>query len=243
MRVGSMDRRIAYFLNVCVVGKINILISGGTGTGKTSFLNALLGFVPKGERLVTIEDTPELQIHHANSVRMQTKPASPASAAVGARDLVANALRMRPDRIVIGEIRKAEAFDFLQAMNTGHEGSFSTIHANSPREALTRLENLCMTAGVDLPLLAIRRQIASAVDLVIQLKRFRSGKRRILLISEITGMEGETVTTQDLFRFITQSTEFKAEGEIGEFEATGLPPKLTEKLKEMGLEFPPNYFA
>lgn len=231
MASGTLDRRIAYFLNVCVVGRLNILISGGTGSGKTTLLNVLSGFVPKGERIVTIEDTAELQIGHFNSVRLQTKPATHDSEGIEARELVANALRMRPDRIIVGECRRAEAFDMLQAMNTGHEGSMTTLHANSPRDAIARLETLCLMAGIDLPLLAIRKQIQSALDLIIQIKRPRDGKRRIVSVAEVVGMEGEVVTLQDIF---TWDVDFKC---------TGFVPTFVERLKAQGIEFPPGYFG
>lgn len=228
MNQGMLDRRIAYFLNVCVVGRLNILVSGGTGTGKTTLLNALMGFVPKGERIVTIEDTAELAIIHTNSVRMLTRPQSPLFAAISARDLVSNALRMRPDRIIIGEVRKSEAFDMLQAMNTGHAGSMTTIHSNTQRDALGRLETLCMLAGSELPLMAIRKQIASALDLIVQIKRFKNGSRQVIGISEVTGMEGDTILTQDLFNYE---------------KPTGLVPTFLDTLKDQGLEFPQHFFG
>lgn len=243
MAQGSLDRRIAYFLNVCVIGRINLLVSGGTGSGKTTLLNVLSTFIPKGERLVVIEDTPELQIAHFNSVRLQTKPQTAASSAVTARDLVANSLRMRPDRILIGECRRSEAFDMLQAMNTGHEGSMTTLHANTPRDALSRLETLSLMAGVDLPLLAIRKQIQSAIDLVVQIKRFRNGTRRIVSVAEVVGMEGEIITLQDVFAFENDVRTPGATGDHGRFRATGFVPTFVERLRAQGIEFPPNYFG
>jgi pilus assembly protein CpaF len=243
MSYGALDRRMAYFFNVCVVGRLNILVSGGTGSGKTTLLNVLSSFVPKGERLVTIEDTAELQIGHFNSVRLQTKPQSPGSAAIGARELVANALRMRPDRIIVGECRRAEAFDMLQAMNTGHEGSMTTLHANSPRDAIARLETLCLTAGVDLPLLAVRKQIQSALDLIVQIKRFRDGKRRIVSVTEVTGMEGEVVTLQDIFVWGAASQGSAPGAAPGEFKCTGFVPSFVERLRAQGIEFPQGYFG
>ncbi|MGK5082412.1 CpaF family protein [Bdellovibrionota bacterium FG-1] len=242
MGQNTLDRRMAYFLNICVVGRINILVSGGTGSGKTTLLNVLSSFIPKNERLITIEDTPELQMNHVNSVRLQSKPQSPASPAISARELVANALRMRPDRILVGECRRAEAFDMLQAMNTGHDGSMTTIHANSPRDALSRVETLCLMAEVELPLLAIRKQIASALDLVIQIKRFRTGKRKIIAISEVTGIEADTITLQDIFSFESDLRTAGASPDQGQFRSTGLVPTFVEKLRTNGIDFPAGFF-
>jgi pilus assembly protein CpaF len=239
IQLEMLDKRSAYFLNACVQGKLNILISGGTNSGKTTLLNSLIQLVPKGERIIAIEDTPELVLNHANSVRLQTKPQSPTSSAIHARELLANSLRMRPDRIVVGECRRGEAFDLLQAMNTGHGGSMATIHANSPRDALSRMETLCLLAATDLPLIAIRKQINSALDLVVQLKRFRSGKRRITAITEVTGVEGETITTQDIFQYETNAQNTDA----GHFKCMGFVPSCLDKLSEQGVELPKNYFA
>ncbi|OFZ84209.1 MAG: hypothetical protein A3K03_07160 [Bdellovibrionales bacterium RIFOXYD1_FULL_44_7] len=237
-----LDKKMASFLHACVVGRMNILVSGGTGSGKTTLLNVLTSFIPKGERLVTIEDTPELAISHYNSVRMQTKAQTPISPAVTARDLVANSLRMRPDRIVVGECRRSEAMDMLQAMNTGHEGSMTTLHANSPRDALARLETLCLMSGVELPLLAVRKQITSAIDLIVQVKRFRSGKRRIVAMVEVTGLEIETYTLQDLFTFeISQQHGDKQDH--GSFKCTGFVPTFLDRMKEQGVEIPRNFFS
>ncbi len=230
----SIDQKIAYFLNICAVARLNILICGGTGSGKSTLLNALASFIPKSERIVLIEDTPELLLNHPNSVRLQTIPKTPSSAPISVRDLVVNALRMRPDRIIVGECRKQEAFDILQAMNTGHSGSMTTIHANSPRDGLTRLETLCMLASLEMPLIAIRKQIANAVDIVIQTKRFRNGKRRVTSISEITGCEGDIITLQDLFIFDSETESFKP---------TGLFPTFVEDVKDMGLELPSKLFS
>ena len=242
MTSGTIDRRIAYFLNVCVVARLNILISGGTGSGKTTLLNVLTSFIPKSERIVTIEDTPELSIVHPNSVRIQTKPQSPGSNGILAREMVTNAFRMRPDRIIVGECRRGEAFDVLQAMNTGHLGSMTTLHANSSRDALTKLETLCLMSGVDIPLVAVRKQIQSALDLVIQIKRFRNGKRRVTAITEVCGMEGDTITLQDIFVY---DPLVKAAGnqEPGVFKATGFVPTLLDRLKEYGIELPGRYFG
>lgn len=239
VRHESIDRKMATFLHACVQGKLNIVVSGGTGSGKTTLLNVLLSFVPKGERVVTIEDTPELVVGHFNSVRLQTKPQTPTSAPISARELVANALRMRPDRLVVGECRRGEAFDMLQAMNTGHEGSMTTLHANSARDALGRLETLCLLAGLDLPLVAIRKQIASAVDLVIHIKRFRSGKRRVLSVSEVSGIEGDTITMQEIFVY---EVDAQKSSDAGRFRFTGFVPQFLAKMKENGIELPKDYF-
>ena len=240
IRSESLDRRVANFLHSCVQGRINMIVSGGTGSGKTTLLNVLLSFIPKGERIVTIEDTPELVVSHTNSVRLQTKPQTPSSVAITSRELVANALRMRPDRLVVGECRRGEAFDMLQAMNTGHEGSMTTLHANSARDALVRLETLCLLAGVDLPLIAIRKQIASAVDLVIHIKRFRSGRRRVMSVSEVTGIEGETITMQEIFVYDTDSSSKGSDN--GKYRCTGFVPLFLDKLRENGVELPKGYF-
>ena len=237
-----LDRRMAYFLNACIVGRINILVAGGTGSGKTTLLNSLAALVPKAERIVTIEDTPELAIDHVNSVRLQTKPQSPTQAAITAQDLVANSLRMRPDRIIIGECRKKEAFDMLQAMNTGHAGSMTTIHANSARDALSRVETLCMLAGHELPLAAIRRQIASAIDLVVYVKRFRNGKRRVVQIAELTGMEHETFTMQDVFLFESINSN-SAQADQGVFRCLGMVPTFLNQLRDHGIELPRDFFS
>lgn len=238
---GALDPKMAYLLHACVYSRINILISGGTGSGKTSLLNALLAVVPRSERIITIEDTAELVVPHANSVRMQTQMKTRESSPVVARDLLNNALRMRPDRIIVGECRGGEAMDMLQAMNTGHEGSMTTVHANSPRDALARLETLCLMSGVELPLAAVRKQIASAVDLIVHVKRFRSGARRVVSLAEVTGMEGEIVTLQDLFSW--ESTRSRANPDVGKFHCTGLVPSFLERLTEQGIEFPAGFFS
>jgi pilus assembly protein CpaF len=229
----SLDQRMAYFLNICAMARINLLICGGTGSGKSTLLNIMATFIPKSERVVLIEDTPELSFSHPNSVRLQTRPQSPTTAAITIRDLVVNSLRMRPDRIIVGECRTQEAFDILQAMNTGHSGSMTSIHANTPRDGISRLETLCLLAGSDLPLPAIRKQIASAIDLLIQVKRFRDGKRRITAMSEITGSEGEMVTLQDIFTFETETESFKA---------SGLVPTFADELRELGFDLPTRIF-
>jgi len=242
VRLGMLDARMAGFLKFCVTGKMNLLVCGGTGSGKTTLLNAMTQLVPKGERIITIEDTLELAVPHANSVRLQTRAEGFGHRAIPARELVANALRMRPDRILIGECRRGEAFDMLQAMNTGHGGSMTTLHANSPRDGIFRLETLCLMAGVELPLIAVRKQINSAIDLIVQTKRFRSGRRRVTQISEITGIEGETITMQDIFLYETDPRNASKSDE-GRFRCTGFVPTFLQRLAEVGVEVPPAYFA
>ena len=232
----TFDLRLGYFLNVCVVGKRNILISGGTGSGKTTLLNLFAQFIPRGERIVTIEDTPEIHLPHENSVRLITRPIGSGAAAIDSRELLANALRMRPDRIILGECRRGEALDMLQAMNTGHEGSMATIHSNSPREALYRLETLVMLAEAQLPLSAIRKYIANSIDLIVQIRRFRSGARKVTHVSEVTGMEGETVLLQDVFGL-------KGDDETAMARTLGQVPTFIPELQEMGLQIAADYFA
>jgi pilus assembly protein CpaF len=241
MARGMIDQTMSYFLNLSVLGRMNILISGGAGSGKTTLLNVLAGFVPKSERIITIEDTAELSIHHPNSVRMQTKLQSPTSGPITARDLVANALRMRPDRIIVGECRRGETFDMLQAMNTGHSGSMTTLHSNSPRDALYRLETLCLMGATEVPISSIRKQIASTLDLVVHIKRFRSGKRRVVAITEITGIESETITTQDIYSYEVDARDASADS--GRFKFTGYVPTFLDRLREQGIEIPKNFFS
>ncbi len=232
VKLGALDQKMAAFLNACVAGRLNLLVSGGTGSGKTTLLGALVGCIPRSERLIFIEEIPELPSQHINSVRLQSKPKSVRAPAISARDLIANALRMRPDRILVGECRRAEAFDMLQAMNTGHAGSMTTLHANSPRDALSRLETLCLLAELQLPFHALRKQIASAIDIVIQLKRARDGKRRVSAICEVTGMEGDTLTMQEIFL-----------GDENGFRFTGITPPCVETLQDAGIEFARDFFA
>jgi pilus assembly protein CpaF len=237
-----MDKRMAHFLSVCVLGRMNILISGGTGSGKTTLLNSLLGFIPKGERLVTIEDTLELVISHINSVRLQTKLGTPMAQGISARELLAHALRMRPDRVVMGECRRGEAFDMLQAMNTGHTGSMTTLHANSPRDGLARLETLCMMSGLEIPIIAIRKQICSAIDVIIQIQRLRNGRRKVTAISEVIAMESEVITMQDIF-VCDLDARSENSNEATVFRATGFVPTFLDRLKAQGVELPKNYFG
>jgi pilus assembly protein CpaF len=230
----TMDARMAHFLNACVLGKQNILISGGTGTGKTTILNALLTLVPHHERVITIEDTAEIPYLLPNQVRMMTKVKSPGGEAVTSRELVANALRMRPDRIIVGECRGPEALDMIQAMNTGHRGSMTTIHANSPRDALFRLETLMMSSGLEIPLPAIRRQIASALQLIVQIRRFRSGSRKLVSIQEVTGTEQDTITLQEVFSFETKDPG-DSQSDRGSFKFN-VSSTVVEDLKSQGIK-------
>jgi pilus assembly protein CpaF len=230
----------SWLSQACVTGKLNILISGGTGTGKTTLLNVVSSFVPNDERMVTIEDAAELRLHQDHVLRLESRPPNiEGRGQVTIRDLVRNSLRMRPDRIVVGEVRGAEALDMLQAMNTGHEGSLSTIHANSPRDALARLETMVLMSGLDLPVRAIREQTSSALHLMVHLSRLRDGSRRITQISEVEGMEGDTIVMQDIFRF-DYSMGVDADGcYLGHLKATGLRPKFAEQLEYMGIELEP----
>lgn len=231
---GSLSADMAEFLRLCVLHKRNIVVSGGTGSGKTTLLNVLSNFIPEGERIVTIEDAAELQLHHEHLVSLESRPAnSEGKGAVAIRDLVKNSLRMRPDRIVIGECRGAEALDMLQAMNTGHEGSLTTLHANTPRDALSRMETLVMMAGMDLPLSAIREQIASAVDVIVQQTRFACGARLITYITEVTGMEGGRIQMQDIFRF--RKAGHGAQGRVeGDFRPEDMVPVFYGELVSAG---------
>jgi pilus assembly protein CpaF len=226
---GTLTPEMAEFLEACVKVKLNIVVSGGTGSGKTTTLNVLSSFIPPDERIITIEDAAELQLRQEHVVSMETRPANiEGKGAVTMRDLVKNALRMRPDRIVVGEVRGGEALDMLQAMNTGHDGSLTTGHANSPRDMLTRLETMVLMAGMELPAKAIREQIASAVDLIVQQSRLKDGSRKITYITEVQGMEGEVVTLQDIFIF----------------EQTGVDEsgRILGRLKPTGIKLPPNLF-
>jgi pilus assembly protein CpaF len=240
----TLTPAVADLLRLCVHGKLNILVTGGTGSGKTTTLNVMSGFIPNGERIVTIEDAAELQLRQPHTVRMESRPANvEGRGEVTIRDLVRNALRMRPDRIVVGEVRDGAALDMLQAMNTGHEGSITTVHANSPRDGLSRLETMVLMAGVDLPVRAIREQVASALDLIVHQARLRDGTRRITTITEVVGQEGDVITLQDLFSF-DWSAGRDAEGRVlGGLRATGLRPRFTDKLADHGVQLPPALFA
>ncbi len=233
---GNISPAMATVLKIASRSRLNILISGGTGSGKTTLLNALSRMIDSGERIVTIEDAAELQLQQPHVVRLETRPPNlEGEGEITQRELVKNALRMRPDRIILGEIRAGEALDMLQAMNTGHDGSLGTIHANRPREALTRLENMVAMAGVKLPNEAVRAQIAGAVDMVVQVSRMRDGKRRITHVTEVVGMEGEVITTQDLFTFAFEG-EDKAGNLIGQFKCSGLRPSFSDRAQYFGLD-------
>jgi pilus assembly protein CpaF len=235
---GALTKEIAILFEMCVRARLNVIISGGTGAGKTTLLNALSAYIPSNERIVTIEDSAELQLQQPHVVRLETRPPNiEGRGEVTQRDLVRNSLRMRPDRIVIGEVRGGEAIDMLQAMNTGHDGSLTTIHANTTRDALSRLETMIQMTGMRLSDRAMRQQVASAVDLVIQVARLTDGTRRITSISEITGMEGETITMQEIFQF--ERTGIDASGKvIGRFRTTGIRPRFAERLKQYGMQLP-----
>ncbi len=234
---GSLSEQMAEFLRVCVVARKNMVISGGTGSGKTTLLNVLSGYIPDGDRIVTIEDSAELQLPQDHVVRMETRPPNiEGEGAVTIRDLVRNSLRMRPDRIVVGECRGGEALDMLQAMNTGHDGSLTTVHANTPRDALARLETMSLMAGIDLPSRAIRDQIVAAIDVIVQQERLRDGTRRVVAISELTGMEGNVFTMQDLFAY--KKTGMEGQKVIGHHQPTGLIPTFLDDLREQGFEVP-----
>jgi pilus assembly protein CpaF len=242
IRLGSATPEVMEFLKACVQAKINIVVSGGTGSGKTTLLNILSGFIPEGERIITIENAAELQLRQEHVVTLETRPPNiEGKGEITMRDLVINALRMRPDRIIVGECRGGEAFDMLQAMNTGHEGSMTTIHANSPRDALARLENMVLMAGTDLPHRAIREQIAMAIDLIVQTARMRDGSRKIVSLTEIQGLEGEVITTTELFKF----EHYGMEGGkiVGRLVPTGIRPRFIDRLEEAGIRLPPSIFG
>jgi pilus assembly protein CpaF len=238
----SIVPEMLQFLGACVEGRLNMLISGGTGSGKTTLLNILSGYIPAEERLATVEDAAELQLQQPHVIRMETRPRNiEGSGEVTTRDLVRNALRMRPDRIIVGECRGEEALDMLQAMNTGHEGSLTTIHANTPRDAISRLEMMVGMAGFELPIWTIRRQIASALDIVVQVSRLAGGPRKIVKISEITGMEGDVLTMHDLFVFKQTGLDEHRMAQ-GYFAATGIRPHCLERLESVGVGLPTELF-
>lgn len=240
---GTMNEKVAQFLRACVKGRLNIIISGGTGSGKTTTLNVLSGYLPEDERIVTIEDAAELQLHQQHVLSLESRPANiEGKGQVTIRELVKNALRMRPDRIVVGEARGGEALDMLQAMNTGHDGSLTTIHSNSPRDTLSRVETMVLMAGFDLPIRAIREQVASAVDLIVHQSRLRDGTRRITHITEVEGMEGDIITLQDLFLFDFGMGVGEDGRYLGRLKSTGIRPTFSSRLEDQGIKLPADMF-
>lgn len=242
INTGTLSREMAWVLEGCVKARLNIVISGGTGSGKTTFLNALSAFMPSSERIVTVEDPLELKLQQRHVIQLEARPPSiEGRGEVSQRDLVRNALRMRPDRIVVGEVRGPEAFDMLQAMNTGHEGSLTTVHANSPRDALARIENMVLMAGFDLPAKMIHEQVASALHVVIQLTRLLDGTRKVTQVTELSGMEGGQVGLQDIF--VHRQTGVDPQGQVqGELQATGIRPKFADRLRSFGVKLPEEIF-
>jgi pilus assembly protein CpaF len=240
---GSITEKMAEFLRACVLAHLNIIISGGTGSGKTTLLNVLSSFIADNERIITIEDAAELQMQQDHVLRMETKPANvDGRGAVSIRELVRNSLRMRPDRIVVGEVRGGEALDMLQAMNTGHDGSLTTVHSNSPRDAIARLETLVLMAGMDLPLKVVRQQIASAVDLIVQQSRLTDGSRKVTAVTEIAGMEGDTVVLTDIFKF--EQTGVTTDGKVqGDLKPTGIRPLFSPRLEAAGFKLGADVFG
>jgi pilus assembly protein CpaF len=243
VRIGTLSRETVDFLRLAVEAELNILISGGTGAGKTTLLNALSASVPNSDRIVTIEDAAELQLVQEHVLRLEARPKNiEGEGEIAIRDLVRNSLRMRPDRIIVGEVRGAEALDMLQAMNTGHEGSLSTVHANSPRDALSRIETMVMMAGFELPVQAIRQQVASALDMIIQLERLEDGSRRVVAMTEVQRMESEIITLQDLYEFKIEQV-MPDRTVLGKLEPTGLRPNFVHKFLKRGVDLPPSMFG
>jgi pilus assembly protein CpaF len=242
IELSTMTAEGIEFLKACVVAKLNVMISGGTGSGKTTLLNVLSGFIPNDERIITVENAAELQLRQEHVVTLESRPPNiEGRGEITIRDLVINTLRMRPDRIIVGECRGPEAFDMLQAMNTGHEGSMTTVHANTTRDALARIENMVLMAGMDLPHRAIREQIASALNMIVQLERMRDGTRKVVSIAEIQGMEGDVITMADIFKF--EMAGYEGGRVIGALRPTGLRPKVIEKIEASGIHLPPSIFG
>lgn len=242
IRYGSVTAESVEFMRASVIAAVNIVVSGGTGTGKTTFLNVLSSFIPNDDRIITIENAAELQLRQEHVVTLESRPPNvEGKGEISIRDLVMNSLRMRPDRIVVGECRGGETLDMLQAMNTGHEGSMTTLHANNTRDALSRIETMVLMAGMELPHRAIREQVASAVDLIVQLSRLRDGSRRVTAITEIQGMEGDVITTADIFKF--EQTGFEEGKVVGQLRPTGIRPKFMDRIEESGIHLPPTIFG
>ena len=241
---GTLTVQARDFLRACILGRRNVVISGGTGSGKTTLLNVLSGFIPEDERIITIEDAAELQLRQRHVLRLESRPSNTeGKGAVSIRELVKNSLRMRPDRIVVGEVRDGAALDMLQAMNTGHDGSLTTVHANAPRDSLARLETMVLMAGIELPIRAIRDQVASALDLIVQVARLKDGSRRVVAMTEVEGMESDVITLQDLFIFDFGAGRDESGRFLGRLCSTGLRPKFTEHLQDMGIQLPPSMFV
>jgi pilus assembly protein CpaF len=241
---GTLSVQARDFLRACVLGRRNVVISGGTGSGKTTLLNVLSSFIPDDERIITAEDAAELQLRQRHVLRLESRPSNTeGKGAISIRDLVKNALRMRPDRIVVGEVRDGAALDMLQAMNTGHDGSLTTVHANTPRDSLARLETMVLMAGIELPIRAIRDQVASALDMVVQVARLKDGSRRVITITEVAGMESDVITLQDLYTFDYGAGRDANGRFLGRLRSTGLRPKFTEHLHDLGIELPPDMFV
>ncbi|GAB5490603.1 MAG: CpaF family protein [Phototrophicaceae bacterium] len=242
IRFGSMTPEIAQFLRATVIAAVNAVVSGGTGSGKTTLLNVLSSFIPNDERIITVENAAELQLQQEHVIPLESRPPNiEGRGAVTIRDLVINCLRMRPERIVVGECRGGEALDMLQAMNTGHDGSLTTLHANTPRDALARLEVMCLMSGMDLPVRAIREQVASAVDMIVQQSRLRDGSRKIIAVSEVQGMEGEMITMSNIFEF--EQTGFENNKIVGRIRPTGIRPRFYERIEDSGINLPPSVFG
>jgi pilus assembly protein CpaF len=242
VQFGSITPEAIQFLDAAVKARINVVISGGTGSGKTTLLNVLSGFIPSDERIITIENAAELQLRQDHVITLESRPANiEGKGEITIRHLVINALRMRPDRIIVGEIRDEAALDMLQAMNTGHDGSMTTLHSNSPRDTLARLETMTMMAGMDLPIRAIREQVSSAIDLVVHQERMRDGTRKVTNITEVTGMEGDIITMTDIF--VYEQIGYENNKVVGRMRPTGLRPKFMEKIEASGIHLPPSTFG
>ena len=243
VRLGSFNESIAIVLKAIVLARLNVMISGGTGSGKTTLLNVMSSFIPENERIITIEDSAELQLRQPHVVRLETRQVNvEGRGQITQRDLVRNSLRMRPDRIVVGEVRGAEALDMLQAMNTGHDGSLTTVHANSSRDALSRIETMVAMSGVQFPIAALRSQIAAAIDVIIHVERHEDGRRRVTSIQEINGMEGEMVTMSEIFTFARTGVD-QAGNVIGRFRPTGVVPDFYDRIRKRGIELPVSVFS